>query len=618
MTDRAEALERNAAGVASCNRARDAHGDVHASLPSSFKRRILFVTTEMADYVKVGGLGEVSAALPRALSGDFDVRVLIPGYPQVLARHRNLTIVGEIHAHAGLPACRLARAQAADGLAVYILMNRELYERDGTPYGDRTGADWPDNHVRFSRLSSAAAEIALGRADASWTADLLHCNDWPSALAPAYMRWRGREAPSVLTVHNLAYQGLFPRETIGELGIPDSAFQIEGVEFYDQLSFMKAGLVYADHITTVSANYAREITTQEHGCGLEGVLRQRAAQGRLTGILNGIDESWDPATDPNLAARFEIGDWSGKRVNTRAVREAFGLGDVRGPLFAVVSRLVQQKGIEFVIDAADEIVERGGQIVVIGSGEAQIEKSLRAKFAQRPGALGLHIGYEEGLARRIYAGSDFLLMPSRFEPCGLSQMFAQRVGSLPIVHRTGGLADTVRDGVTGFQFGALTREAMMNAVRRAFSVVQRQARPVAHAMERHAAELQLAQVGRCLRLALPARHRQQVRLCRSSRAVQGCGDANGGKADADRSRARRLGGRMVLARRRATVAPRRLRRLCADDDGHCRARARAAAERQSRHAHRRHRRAHALRGIGERAARRPFLRRHGHHRRGGP
>lgn len=449
----------------------DAFRTSPASSPaSSLKRRILFVTTELADYVKVGGLGEVSAALPRALATDFDVRVLIPGYAQVLARHKSLTIVGELEAVANMPACRVARARTEDGLVVYILIAPELYEREGTPYGDKTGVDWPDNHIRFGRLSCAAAEIALGRADASWCADLVHCNDWPSALTPAYMRWSGRAAPSVFTVHNLAYQGLFPREAATDIGVPENAFQIEGVEFYHQLSFMKGGLVYSDDITTVSATYAREITTPEHGCGLDGVLRQRAAEGRLTGIVNGIDESWDPSSDPHLAARFEAGDWASRRINTSAVREAFGLGDTKGPLFAVVSRLVQQKGIDFIVEAADEIVERGGQIVVVGQGEAHIEKALRSKFATRPDALGLHIGYDEGLARRMFAGGDFLLMPSRFEPCGLSQMFAQRVGALPIVHRTGGLADTVRDGVTGFQFGSMSLEGFLGGVRRAFSV----------------------------------------------------------------------------------------------------------------------------------------------------
>jgi starch synthase len=458
----------------------------HPSLdpPPGGKRRILFVTTELADYVKVGGLGEVSAALPRALAGEFDVRVLIPGYPQVLARHKNLSIVGELDAVANMPACRLARARTTDGLAIYILIAPDLYEREGSPYGDRHGADWRDNHIRFARLSSAAAEIALGRADPAWSADLVHCNDWPSALTPAYMRWSGRPAPCVLTVHNLAYQGLFPRETIAEIGVPDHAFHMEGVEFYDQLSFMKAGLVYADHITTVSDTYAREITTSEHGCGLDGVLRKRASEGRLTGIVNGIDESWDPSSDPHLAARFGPGDWRARQINTRAVREAFGLGEAKGPLFAVVSRLVQQKGVDLIIEAADEIVDRGGQIAVIGQGEPEIETALRRKFAQKPGALGVRIGFDEGLARRMFAGSDFLLMPSRFEPCGLSQMFAQRVGSLPIVHRTGGLADTVRDGVTGFHFASLNLEGLLGGVRRAFSVFD--AKPLLSRMRQNA------------------------------------------------------------------------------------------------------------------------------------
>lgn len=439
----------------------------------SLKRPILFVTTEMSDYVKVGGLGEVSAALPRALNAHFDVRVLIPGYPQVLARHKNLTIVGEIDAHAQMPACRLARAQTPDGLVIYIVLAPELFEREGTPYGDRAGADWSDNHIRFGRLSSVAAEVALGRADASWSADLVHCNDWPSALTPAYMRWSGRAAPSMLTVHNLAYQGLFPASLMGDIGVPESDFHMEGVEFYDQLSFMKAGLVYADHITTVSGTYAREIMTEEHGCGLEGVLQQRAAEGRLTGIVNGIDDTWNPTSDPYLAAHFESGDWAARRLNTLAVREAFGLGDSKGPLFAVVSRLVEQKGIDFVVEAADEIVEHGGQIAVIGQGEPKIEKALRCRFSKHPKSLAFKPRYDEALARRMFAGSDFLLMPSRFEPCGLSQMFAQRFGSLPIVHRTGGLADTVRDGVTGFQFSAMSLEGLLSGVRRAFSVFDR-------------------------------------------------------------------------------------------------------------------------------------------------
>lgn len=422
----------------------------------------------MTDYVKVGGLGEVSAALPRAMSDAFDVRVLIPGYREVLERHRQMCVVCDVPAVAALPACRLGRTQTADGLIVYVLLSPELYEREGTPYGDHNG-DWADNHIRFGRLSAAAAQIASGAIDPFWTPDLVHANDWPSALTPAYLRWSGARTPSVLTIHNLAYQGLFAREANAQLGVPDSAFQLDGVEFYDQLSFLKGGIFYADLLTTVSSTYAREITRPEHGCGLDGLLRQRAAEGRLSGILNGID-SWDPATDPCLAARFEPGDWAGKQVNKDAIRDAFGLGRTKGPLFAIVSRLVQQKGIDFVLDAADDIADHGGQIVVVGAGEPDIEEAVRARFAERPASLAAFIGYDEGLARRLYAGSDFLLMPSRFEPCGLSQMFAQRAGALPIVHHTGGLADTVRDGRTGFQFRRLTLEGLMGAVARAFRV----------------------------------------------------------------------------------------------------------------------------------------------------
>jgi len=444
-------------------------GGARAQARRPLKRSVLFVTTEMADYVKVGGLGDVSAALPRALAGAFDVRVLIPGYRETLAAHPDLVVVGDLPAFADAPACSLARTRTPDGLTVYVLLAPALYERDGTPYGDARGQDWPDNDMRFARLSMAAALIALGEADPSWSADLVHANDWPGALAPAYLRWMGKATPAVLTVHNLAYQGLFPRARMASLGVPESAFQMEGVEFYDQISFLKAGLVYSDHITTVSANYAREITTAAMGCGLDGLLRQRASQGRLTGIVNGIDESWNPALDPALVQPFEPGDWNGKRANGVAVRKEFGLAVSAGPLFAVVSRLVHQKGIDFVIAAADEIVRGGGQIVVIGRGEARLEQALAQTARRHCGAVGVHVGYEERRARRAFAGADFLLMPSRFEPCGLSQMFAQKVGTLPIVHRTGGLADTVEDGVTGFQFTQLSLEGLLGGVARAFA-----------------------------------------------------------------------------------------------------------------------------------------------------
>jgi starch synthase len=430
-------------------------------------QRILYVTSEIADYVKAGGLGEVSAALPRTLRQEYDARVLIPGYRQVLENSQPMTVVARLPGVMGLPGCEIGRMETADGLVVYVVLCPELYDREGSPYGNAAGIDWLDNDIRFARLSLAAAEIAAGIGDLGWKADLLHLNDWPSSLAPAYLRWRGCKVPSVLTIHNLAYQGLFERERLPRLDIPESAFQIEGVEFYGKLSFLKAGILYASHVTTVSSTYAREITTPELGCGLDGLLRRRAAEGRLTGIVNGIDESWDPRTDPHLEMPFAPDDLKGKRANADEVREKFGLAVSRGPLFAVVSRLVHQKGVDLAIEATESIVRQGGQIVVTGRGEGRFETELQGLANRYPGQVGVEIGYDEATARRMYAGSDFLLMPSRFEPCGLSQMYAQRFGSLPIAHQTGGLADTIEDGVTGFLFGDPSLGAFLSAIYRA-------------------------------------------------------------------------------------------------------------------------------------------------------
>ena len=431
--------------------------------------KVLFVTTEMDDFVRVGGLGAVSAALPRALRPWADVRVLLPGYRGIVEQLAHVQVVGECAARAEMPACRLGRASTRDGLPVYVLLCPQLYDRPGDPYGDETGRDWPDNDIRFGRLASAAAELALGVLDRNWAADLVHANDWPAALVPAYLAWSGARLPSILTIHNLAYQGLFPRDSLRRIGAPESSFHIDGVEFYDKLSFLKGGLVYASHLTTVSATYAEEITTPEYGCGLEGLLRVRSNASELTGILNGIDESWDPRFCAQLAQPFAAGDWDGKRANADDVRKQFGLAVSRGPIFGLVARLVHQKGIDLVLSAADEIVESGGQIIVTGSGEPRFEQALVAAHRRRPDAIGVVIGFNERQARRIFAGSDFTLMPSRFEPCGLSQMYAQRFGSLPIGHQTGGLAETITDGETGFLFSKPSIESFLGGVRRAFT-----------------------------------------------------------------------------------------------------------------------------------------------------
>jgi starch synthase len=367
-----------------------------------------------------------------------------------------------------MPAAELGRASTRDGLPVYVLLCPQLYDRPGNPYGDEAGRDWGDNDIRFGRFASAAAELAAGTLDRNWAADIVHANDWQAALAPAYLAWRGANIPSILTIHNLAYQGLFPKESLRRIGAPENSFHIDGLEFYDKLSFLKGGIVYASHLTTVSATYAREITTRELGCGLEGLLRIRSNAAQLTGILNGIDESWDPRFCAHLAQPFGAGDWQGKQANADYVRKQFGLAVSRGPIFGLVARLVHQKGVDLVLSAADEIVEAGGQIVVTGSGEPQIEQALIDARRRRPDAIGVSIGFNDAQARRIFAGSDFTLMPSRFEPCGLSQMYAQRFGSLPIGHQTGGLAETIQDGETGFLFAQPSAESFLGGVRRAF------------------------------------------------------------------------------------------------------------------------------------------------------
>jgi len=431
--------------------------------------RVLFATPEMSDFVQTGGLAAVSAALPRALKSLADVRVVIPGYPSVLRRLQPLQTVAVCEAVAGLPACRVLSSVTRDGLHVYVVQCPELYEREGGIYGDDQGRDWQDNDVRFARFSMAAAGLAAGQLDKDWSADLVHANDWQSALVAAYLTWNGWRVPSLLTIHNLSFQGLFGRDSLGRINAPDSAFHIDGMEFYGKVSFLKAGLSYSSHLTTVSETYAREITTAEHGCGLEGLLQRRADARQLTGILNGIDESWDPGNCPDLVRPFVSGGWDEKRKNANHLRKEFGLAVSRGPLFGLVARLVHQKGVDLVLAAAETIVRAGGQIIVTGKGEPSLEQGLLEARRQRPDAIAVAIRFDSGEARRIFAGSDFTMMPSRFEPCGLSQMYAQRFGSLPIGRKTGGLAETIADGKTGFLFRDPSPESFLGGIVRAFA-----------------------------------------------------------------------------------------------------------------------------------------------------
>lgn len=435
--------------------------------------RLLFVTSECAGLAKAGGLGEVSAGLPRALRrAGVDVRIMMPAYKEVLARldclGHEIRWKGRLAERASIPSCRLGETVTPTGTPLYLVAAPGLYDRIGTPYARPDGGDWPDNHLRFARLSLAAAEVAQGRGGLGWAPEVVHANDWPGGLAAAYLNWDGSRVPTVMTVHNIAYQGIYEAGQRGMLGIPDHAFGIEGVEFHGAISFLKAGLYYASHVTTVSPSYAREITMEAFGAGLHGLMRTRSALGQLSGIANGIDESWDPASSPNLPRHFDADDLQGKRALANTVREVLCLAPSDGPLFGVVSRLVHQKGLDLVAENADHIVDSGGQIALLGLGDPEVEQMLTGMSRRHRDNIGVLIGFNAAMEHRILGGSDFCLMPSRFEPCGLTQMHAQRYGALPIAHATGGLADTIEDGRTGFLFTEFSGAALKDACGRAF------------------------------------------------------------------------------------------------------------------------------------------------------
>lgn len=429
--------------------------------------RVLYVTPEMAGFVQAGELGAVSASLPRALRRSCDVRVLLPGYREVLEQAGALDLVAHLPAAGEIPPCSIAETRAADGLVVHIVLCSELYDRPGLPYADASGVEFADNDIRFARLSLAAAELAM-RGVGDWRPSVLHLNDWPTALAAAYLAWQGADTPSLLTIHNLAHQGNFDASRRHALAIPEHAFTMQGVEFYGRISFLKAGMIHAAHVTTVSATYAEEITRPEFGWGLDGVLSQLAGEGRLSGILNGIDQTWDPAQDRLRVQLRDPHSWKCRYADY--LPGVYGLALSGAPLFSMVSRLVPQKGVNLVIDVARALVELGGQLVVLGRGSSEFEAQLQRLAASDPEAIAARIGYDDREARSLFAASDFLLMPSHFEPCGLSQMYAQRFGALPIARRTGGLAETIEDERTGFLFDRAETGSFLEAVRRAFDV----------------------------------------------------------------------------------------------------------------------------------------------------
>ena len=433
--------------------------------------RILHVASEIFPLVKTGGLADVVGSLPPALAKrGLDVRVLLPGLPGVLDGMLNLKPVIQIGPVFGAAVVTLSIGQLPGSrLPAYVIEAPFLYRREGNPYVGPDGHDWNDNHRRFGLLGWVAAHLASGELDREWVPDVVHAHDWHAGLAPVYIGQNpGLKTPTVFTIHNLAFRGLFPMECHHDLGLPMRKLTPHGLEFHGKISFMKAGLVYSRRITTVSPNYAREICSAEFGCGLDGVMRDRGND--LSGILNGVDYAvWDPS-GAKIASPYSVEKPDGKKLCKRALQFEFGLGtDARGPLFAVVSRLTTQKGMDLLLAALPDLLREGAQLIVLGTGDGDLEAGFRYAASVNPENVAVHIGYDESMSHRFMAGADILLVPSRFEPCGLTQLYALRYGTLPLVRRVGGLADTVvdvsaenlaADKATGFVFDDATRQAL--------------------------------------------------------------------------------------------------------------------------------------------------------------
>ncbi|MDO9011079.1 MAG: glycogen synthase GlgA [Gallionella sp.] len=446
--------------------------------------KVLFVTSEIAPLIKTGGLADVSGALPAALrSLNIDVRVLLPGYPRVMAQLGPNEVVASFADMPGFPPSRLIFSILSSGVPLLVLDCPELYQREGGPYADASGHDWADNALRFGLLSRIAAVLGSNASPLSWRPDLVHGNDWQTGLTGAYLSVAEGAVPNIITIHNLAFQGNFRPAKVELLQLPPASFNVNGIELYGSMSFLKAGLYYAYHITTVSPNYAREIQGDELGFGLQGLLRVRSED--ITGILNGIDtDDWNPETDKYLPSHFSPTRMTGKAACKQALQNRMGLEvnpDV--PLLGVVSRLTHQKGLDLLLEIAPRLMEMPVQLVILGSGEPDMQQSALDLAQRYPGKIAAIIGFEEGLSHQIEAGIDMFVMPSRFEPCGLNQFYSQRYGSPPIVHNTGGLADSVVDctpetlkagTASGFVFGGMTTENLFVTIQRAIALYRDQ------------------------------------------------------------------------------------------------------------------------------------------------
>ena len=463
-------------------------------MTSNNRIEVLSVASEIFPLVKTGGLADVTGALPAALAAcGVQVRSLVPGYPAVrdgLIAGERLSTIDDLF---GRKAAIIAGRSRSGDLDLLVLDAPHLFDRPGNPYLDSDGRDWPDNAIRFAALAWAAAEIGRGLV-APWCPDIVHCHDWQAGLAPAYLALAGGKRPAtVMTVHNIAFQGQVGAEMLSTLRLPLNAYAVEGVEYFGSIGYLKAGLFYADRLTTVSPTYAAEIQTPAYGMGLEGLLRARRDD--LVGIVNGIDARiWDPATDRHLQRTYDAASLDRRADNKLAVQARMGLDDdPRAPLLCVVSRLTWQKGMDLLLSLLPELVDSGAQLALLGSGDTALEHGFIAASRQFAGRVGCIIGYDEVLSHQLQGGADMILVPSRFEPCGLTQLYGLRYGCLPVVARVGGLADTVidandaaiADGVaTGIQFAPVDVDNLMTALQRAIRLYRR--KPVWTAMQQRA------------------------------------------------------------------------------------------------------------------------------------
>lgn len=440
--------------------------------------KILHVCSEFYPLLKTGGLADVLGALPQAQNQiGQDARVLLPAYPAIVAGIPHTNIVAEFDNFAGHVILRYGEY---NGVGVYLIDAPHLYGREGNPYHDAYYNDYADNYKRFALLGWVGAELATGL-DSWWRAEVVHAHDWHAGLCAAYLFNKGRPAKSVFTIHNLAYPGQFAYHHLFEIGLPASMFHVEGLELFGQISYLKAGLFYSDVSTAVSPTYAQEITTPEFAYGLEGLLRDLKAQGRLVGILNGVDEQiWHPSCDQYIEHHYKLKSMVGKKKNKANLQAYFNLPKDESALtFVMITRLTEQKGVDLLIESANEIVAKGGQLMILGSGSPHLEEGIRQLAEAYPQNIAVKIGYDEALSHLMVAGGDVILVPSRFEPCGLTQLYGLQYGTLPLVRKTGGLADTVVDSTsdsikdrtaTGFVFQHATAQDLRQAIHHAFSL----------------------------------------------------------------------------------------------------------------------------------------------------